>query len=207
MNILLIIWCHVKCSDHIHPLTPLNSSRIRLHLPKSSCLPPVFNLIAYQLQFSCLYTPGYRAQRTYQESQFWRKLILFPLEAKAVQSTSVRGGASHCMLELWLLWLCASNHSCWAFMSGGQGPLPTGLSSQPKIILCKFFFCQLSSSWLLTDVPSMNGPHHITLHPFTPMIAFLLSFRFEGKKKTQNCFLLYPFPITEFMFWELDTFS
>lgn len=140
MNVLLIIWCHAKCSDHIHPLTPLNSSRIRLHLPKNSCPSPVFNLIAYQLQFSCLYPPGCRAQQTYQESHFWRKLILLPLEAKAVQGASVRGGASHCMLELWLLWLCASNHSCCAFMSGGQGPIPTGLSSQPKIILCKFFF-------------------------------------------------------------------
>lgn len=185
MNILLIIWCHAKCSDHIHPLTPLNSSRIRLHLPKSSCLPPVLNLIAYQLQFSCLYTPGYRAQRTYQESQFWRKLILFPLEAKAVQSTSVRSGASHCMLELWLLWLCASNHSCWAFMSGGQGPLPTGLSSQPKIILCKFF----SASFPLhgSSQTSLLWTVLITL-PYThllPWLPFFLVSDLREKKDTK----------------------
>lgn len=176
--------------------------------------PFFFNLIAYQLQLSSLYTCGCRAQWTYQESHYWSKLMLLPLEAKAVQSTSVRGGASDCMLDRWLPWLCAGNHSCCAFMRGGQGPLPTGLSSQPKIILCKFFFLpsflfmapyfSILKFFCFTDIPSMNYPHHIILHPFSPVIIFL--FRVSDlRKKTPGCFFLYLFPNTEFMFRELDT--
>lgn len=165
------------------PLNSLNSSRIRLHVPKISCPSPVFNLIAYQLQFSCLYPPGCRAQQTYQESHFWRKLILLPLEAKAVQSTSVRGGASHCILELWLLWLCASNHSYCAFMSGGrgQGPLPTGLSSQPKIILCKFFFL----------------PAFLFMAPY----FFILKFDFSASQMSLVWTVLITLPYTHSLPW------
>lgn len=61
------------------------------------------------------------------------------------------------------------------------------------------FFC-------FTDVPSMNCPHLIILHPFTPVSSFFLEFQIWEKKKTPDCFFLYPFPNTEFMFWELDTF-